>query len=181
MPPANVRDHKSAQALSKANLARARLAKRGYDSSKVRTAMSKRFKQRSKGKVAREWQLDAAESILLGLDAVVLAGTGTGKTAAYMLPLLLPETAGKVLIVIEPLVALQRDQVRRFKKMGIPALAVNSKNWSEKKAKDIKDLKYRALFIGPEMAIEHAGGRSLIADAPDGLLNAEVVIRKNHI
>ncbi|THH29666.1 hypothetical protein EUX98_g4513 [Antrodiella citrinella] len=163
MPPANVRDHRAAQALSKVNLARARLAKRGYDSSKVRKAMSKTFKQRSKGKVAREWQLDAAESILLGLDAVVLAGTGTGKTAAYMLPLLLPETAGKVLIVIEPLVALQRDQVRRFKKMGIPALAVNSKNWTEKKAKDIKDLKYRALFIRPEMAIEHAGGRSLIA------------------
>ena len=73
--------------------------------------MATEFLRRSKGKMARRWQLDAAESLLLGLDTVVIAGTGAGKTTPYMLPLFLPETKGRVLVVVEPLIHLQRDQV----------------------------------------------------------------------
>ena len=59
----------------------------------------------------REWQLDAAEALILGLDTFIVAGTGSGKTIPYMLPLLLPENRRKMIVVISPLKALQRDQV----------------------------------------------------------------------
>ena len=79
--------------------------------SPIALTMSKEFRRRSNGKVARKWQIDAAESLLLGLDTVVIAGTGAGKTTPYMLPLFLQETTEQLLVVVEPLINLQRDQV----------------------------------------------------------------------
>lgn len=46
------------------------------------------FNERS-GLDPYEWQLDVAEAIVLGIDTVVIAGTGSGKTIPFMLPLLL--------------------------------------------------------------------------------------------
>ena len=37
------------------------------------------------------WQLDVTEAIFLGLDPVVIAGTGAGKTMPFMMPLLQQE------------------------------------------------------------------------------------------
>ena len=66
------------------------------------------FEARS-GKTPYDWQLDVTEAILLGLDSMVIAGTGSGKTIPFMLPLLAhPE---KMVIIISPLKVLQRDQV----------------------------------------------------------------------
>jgi ATP-dependent helicase YprA (DUF1998 family) len=57
----------------------------------------------------REWQLDVAEALLLGIDTVVIAGTGSGKTIPFMLLLVLnPE---KMVLIISPLKVLQCDQV----------------------------------------------------------------------
>lgn len=112
MPPIpKRRDHVQVEKDSQRNLAGARRAKANYNSSRTRSAMATAFLQRSKGKTARPWQLDAAESFLLGLDTVIIAGTGAGKTAPFMLPLLLPENKDRILVVIEPLINLQRDQV----------------------------------------------------------------------
>ena len=103
------------QQLSRKNLEEARrraaASEDGYDSRATRQAMTSRFSSRSGGKRPYEWQLDVAEAFLLGLDCVVVAGTGAGKTIPYLLPLLLPETAQKMMPVISPLKSLQRDQV----------------------------------------------------------------------
>jgi bloom syndrome protein len=56
------------------------------------------------------WQLDATEAILLGLDSIVIAGTGSGKTMPFMMPLTLDPK--KKIIIISPLKVLQEDQVR---------------------------------------------------------------------
>ncbi|KAF8798685.1 hypothetical protein BYT27DRAFT_7122750 [Phlegmacium glaucopus] len=71
--------------------------------------MSKLFQERS-SQTPYGWQLDVAEAILLGLDSVVIAGTGRGKTIPFMLPLLLRPKKMPV-IIISPLKVLQRDQV----------------------------------------------------------------------
>jgi bloom syndrome protein len=55
------------------------------------------------------WQLDVSEALILGLDAVVIAGTGVGKTIPFMMPLLLHRD--KIVLVISPLKVLQDDQV----------------------------------------------------------------------
>ncbi|KDQ56801.1 hypothetical protein JAAARDRAFT_131803, partial [Jaapia argillacea MUCL 33604] len=63
------------------------------------------------GKSPYPWQLDVAEAFILGLDAVVIAGTGAGKTMPFIMPLLLKEWQNKTIGIISPLKALQRDQV----------------------------------------------------------------------
>ena len=55
------------------------------------------------------WQLDVTEALLLGLDSVVIAGTGSGKTIPFMLPLMLRPNGP--LLIISPLKVLQSDQV----------------------------------------------------------------------
>ena len=79
-----------------------------YNSRQTRSTITQLFKARS-GKTPYDWQLDVTEAILLGLDSTVIAGTGSGKTIPFMLPLLAhPE---KIVIIISPLKVLQQDQV----------------------------------------------------------------------
>jgi len=52
------------------------------------------------GKDPYDGQLDVMEIILLGLDSVVIAGTGAGKTMPFMMPLLLNKS--KKVIIISP-------------------------------------------------------------------------------
>ena len=74
------------------------------------------------GSAPYEWQLDVAEALLLGLDSVVIASTGSGKTIPFMLPLLhLPE---KIILIISPLKVLQTDQVK-----AQPYLMHHAKFW----------------------------------------------------
>ncbi|KAH9918157.1 P-loop containing nucleoside triphosphate hydrolase protein [Fomitopsis serialis] len=126
--------------------------------------MATEFHTRAKEKMtARKWQLDEAESLVLGLDSSYIAGTGAGKTVPYMLPLFLPEFRSKVLVVVSPLKSLQRDQTRRFRHMGIEACAVNGDTWSESLRKDLLAVKYRAVFTSPEMCLEHPACRETMS------------------
>ena len=84
-------------------------AKSNYNSGLTRSELSNTFRERF-GAVPHEWQLDTAEAILLGLDSIVIAGTGAGKTIPFMLPLLVDEK--KKIVIISPLKILQDDQVR---------------------------------------------------------------------
>lgn len=79
-----------------------------YNSAKTRATLKTLFTARF-GSDPYDWQLDVTEAILLGLDSVVIAGTGSGKTIPFMLPLLLH--AGKMVLILSPLKVLQRDQV----------------------------------------------------------------------
>jgi ATP-dependent helicase YprA (DUF1998 family) len=72
----------------------------------LRVLFSERF---GSGAEPYQWQLDVTEAILLGLDSDVIAGTGSGKTIPFMLPLLLHPD--KMALVLSPLKILQRDQV----------------------------------------------------------------------
>ncbi|THV04363.1 P-loop containing nucleoside triphosphate hydrolase protein [Dendrothele bispora CBS 962.96] len=126
-----------------------------YNSQTARDYMQVQFTSRF-GRTAHEWQLDIAEAIILGLDSVLIAGTGHGKTIPFMLILLNDKAETSTLVVISPLKILQEDQVSRFRKMGISAAAVNGDTWkSQKLREDLKDGNIRAIFIGPEMLLKH--------------------------
>lgn len=60
---------------------------RAYDSAQTREDLKRLFLARF-GQSPHNWQLNTTEAMLLGLDAVVIAGTGAGKTMLFM-PLLL--------------------------------------------------------------------------------------------
>lgn len=100
--------HDAIRNRSQSNLEGARKAVNGYNSSITRHELKNVFAARFRHE-PYEWQLDVAESVLLGLDSVVIAGTGAGKTIPFMLPLLFkPE---KLVVIISPLKVLQDDQV----------------------------------------------------------------------
>src|SRR5712691_5369431 len=65
----------------------AALKDRNYDSKRTRKMMSQKLQDIFDGRIPYDWQLDAAEALVLGLDCVMIAGTGAGKTIPFMLPL----------------------------------------------------------------------------------------------
>lgn len=91
--------------------------KKHYASEQTRVDLATLFRERF-GKDPYPWQLDVTEAILLGLDCVVIAGTGAGKTMPFMMPLLLDRN--KSIIIISPLKVLQTDQVRRHTLLSNP-------------------------------------------------------------
>ncbi|KAK7021630.1 hypothetical protein R3P38DRAFT_2533395 [Favolaschia claudopus] len=82
----------------------------GYNSVHTRATMNEALKARANYN-AHSWQLDVAEALLLRVDCLVIAGTGSGKTTPFLLPLLLPENKGKFALIISPLLSLQAEQV----------------------------------------------------------------------
>lgn len=65
----------------------------------------------------RGWQTKVVEKMLEGHDAIVIAGTGAGKSLVFVMLAIVAELAGfkGVVIVICPLKSLQKDQVCFFK------------------------------------------------------------------
>ena len=76
------------------------------------SALGKRLKERLKLKFEPDaWQLELISRVLRGFDAILLAGTGYGKSLIFE-GLAAVGGAKRVVLVISPLKALERDQVR---------------------------------------------------------------------
>jgi ATP-dependent DNA helicase RecQ len=68
-------------------------------------------------------QQEVIDHVCAGGDALVVMPTGGGKSLCYQIPaLLLPGTA----VVVSPLIALMRDQVRALEALGVAAAALHS-------------------------------------------------------
>ena len=91
------------------NARKAAAKKKNYDTHKTRATLADIFRERF-GNNFYDWQLDVTEAIILGLASIVIAGTGSGKTMPFMMPLLMDPM--KKIIIISPLKVLQLDQVR---------------------------------------------------------------------
>ncbi|TFK18136.1 hypothetical protein FA15DRAFT_557622, partial [Coprinopsis marcescibilis] len=117
--------HKRSKARSYENLYAARRTAEkssNFNSAATRARIQQVFEARFE-KLPYDWQMDVTEALLVGLDSVVIAGTGCGKTMPFMMPLL--NDSSKKAVIISPLKVLQLDQVARFRAMGITAAAVN--------------------------------------------------------
>jgi len=113
--------------------------KDGYDSATTRRRLTELFRKRFDGAEPRSWQLEVTEAILLGVNSLVIAGTGTGKTMPFMMPLMLDP---KKALIISTLKIRQADQVcwlstitsflqaSRFEKAKVSAIAVNGESWN---------------------------------------------------
>ena len=71
----------------------------------------------------RPGQREIVEAVVAGRDVLAIMPTGGGKSLCYQLPALV---LGGLTIVVSPLVALMRDQVRALQLNGIPAATINS-------------------------------------------------------
>ena len=95
-------------------------------------------------------QEDVIDSVLAGKDTFVLMPTGGGKSITFQVPALMMEG---ICLVISPLVALMKDQVKNLQNKGIKALALTGGIASE----EIIDLldncqygNYKFLYLSPE-------------------------------
>ena len=98
----------------------------------------------------RPSQRSAAESVVSGRDTLAVLPTGSGKSAIYQIAGL--ARAG-VTVVVSPLIALQRDQVRSLTALGLRAVPVNSSLHSAQRAEVLAALRAGEadfVMLGPE-------------------------------
>ena len=106
-------------------------------------------------------QAEIVQAVIDGENVLAIMPTGGGKSLCYQLPALCREG---VTVVISPLIALMRDQVRALKEVGVEAGALTSGNTEEETDLVLDGLRagtLRLLYMAPER---------LASSATEGLL-----------
>ena len=108
----------------------------------------------------RPGQQEIVEAVLAGRNTLAIMPTGGGKSLCYQLPALC--RAG-VTVVISPLIALMRDQVRALREAGVEAGALTSGNTDEETEgvfQALDDERLKLLYMAPERL--SAGGTAVL-------------------
>ena len=95
------------------------------------------------------WRLNQREvsnATLSNKDCFVIMPTGGGKSLLYQLPATLSSSAGKITLVISPLLALSKDQIRNVSNFGLRAEMISGTTTKEK-YKEIMDACVLASFF----------------------------------
>ncbi len=98
----------------------------------------------------RPGQQEIVDAVAAGRDVLAIMPTGGGKSLCYQLPALMREG---VTVVISPLIALIRDQVRALREAGVAAGALTSGNTEEETAAVYDALRageLKLLYMAPE-------------------------------
>lgn len=98
----------------------------------------------------RPGQAEIVASVLEGRNTLAIMPTGGGKSLCFQLPALCRDG---VTVVISPLIALMRDQVRALKAAGVEAGALTSGNTDEETEavfQAIDDGRLKLLYLAPE-------------------------------
>ncbi len=98
----------------------------------------------------RPGQAEIVQAVLSGQNTLAIMPTGGGKSLCFQLPALCREG---VTVVISPLIALMRDQVRALRAAGVEAGALTSGNTEEETEEvfqSIDDGRLKLLYMAPE-------------------------------
>jgi ATP-dependent DNA helicase RecQ len=98
----------------------------------------------------RPGQAEIVAAVLAGQDVLAVMPTGSGKSMCYQLPALVD---GALTVVVSPLIALMRDQVRQMASVGVPAATLNSMATEDEALEAWRLLRsgeLRLLFVSPE-------------------------------
>ena len=109
----------------------------------------------------RPGQAEIVEAVTAGRDVLAIMPTGGGKSLCYQLPALCRDG---LTVVISPLIALMRDQVRALQAAGVCAGALTSGNTEEETEavwQAIEDGRLKLLYIAPERLASTATERML--------------------
>ena len=120
----------------------------------------------------RPGQVPVVEAMVAERDVIAIMPTGGGKSLCYQLPALV---ADGLTVVISPLIALMRDQVRALQEAGVSAGALTSENAPEETEAihgALADGTLRLLYMAPErlanpataLMLKKAGTRCLAVD-----------------
>ena len=118
----------------------------------------------------RRGQQEVVDAVTAGRDTLAIMPTGGGKSLCYQLPALCREG---VTLVVSPLIALMRDQVRALEAAGVAAAALTSANTAEENDAvwdGLAEGRLKLLYLAPErlasggiLRILRQAGVSLIA------------------
>lgn len=93
-------------------------------------------------------------AILGGRDALAIMPTGSGKSLLYQLPAVLTGASDRgLVVVVSPLIALMRDQLRALAEKGIAAAALHSMQNDDEAGAAFSSLatgRTRLLYVSPE-------------------------------
>jgi ATP-dependent DNA helicase RecQ len=98
----------------------------------------------------RPGQSEIVQAVLAGKNTLAIMPTGGGKSLCFQLPALCRDG---VTVVISPLIALMRDQVRALKAVGVEAGALTSGNTDEETEEvftAIDEGRLKLLYMAPE-------------------------------
>ena len=98
----------------------------------------------------RPGQAEIVRAVTEGRNTLAIMPTGGGKSLCFQLPALLREG---VTVVISPLIALMRDQVRALREAGVGAGALTSGNTDEETEEvfsALDDGRIKLLYMAPE-------------------------------
>ena len=101
----------------------------------------------------RAGQAEIVQALLDGEDVLAVMPTGSGKSLCYQLPAIL---RGGLTIVVSPLIALMRDQVRQLQGFGINAASLNSANdeaENQRVYRDLREGSLRLIYVAPERLV----------------------------
>ena len=105
----------------------------------------------------RPFQLRAIQALCDGRDALVVSGTGSGKSLCFQLPPLLSAEGDGIAIVISPLISLMRDQVGSLRRRGITAEFVGSSQADPAAERRALHGEVSVVFVCPE-SLPRVGG-----------------------
>ncbi len=117
----------------------------------------------------RSGQREVVDAVIAGRDVLAIMPTGGGKSLCYQLPAL---CRSGVTLVVSPLIALMRDQVRALREAGVQAGALTSANTAEETDEIFEGLESGALkllYMAPER-LGREGTARMLARAKLGLI-----------
>ena len=123
----------------------------------------------------RPLQARAIDAAIAGRDCLTVLPTGGGKSLCYQAP---PLVTGRVAVVVSPLIALMRDQVRGLELNGYAAAALHSgMDLDEQKAVERRLLagELSLVLAAPERVVSPGFGALVARLADDGRLGAIAV------
>ncbi len=117
----------------------------------------------------RPGQAEIVESVCAGRDTLAIMPTGGGKSLCFQLPALCREG---LTLVVSPLIALMRDQVRALRQAGVEAGALTSGNTDEETDEVFAAIdagRLKILYMAPER-LSSTGTRRLLQRANCSLI-----------
>lgn len=117
----------------------------------------------------RPGQEEVVDAVTAGRNTLAIMPTGGGKSLCFQLPAL---CRGGVTVVISPLIALMRDQVRALREAGVEAGALTSGNTEEESDAVFRALdegRLKLLYMAPER-LASGGTQALLQRIGCGLI-----------